>query len=176
MDSVEKNTKSYLVSNYDRRDTTNDFYNISTFAKNMVIKDSKKYEDEENYTEGNGVRFSLSKWFGNMLIEYCEKSLTDNEIYQLLSFIKTYNSTVSDVINKADSKELRKYFPNVKINIRDEETTEDDSQTSDDPVFKCDLDQLKKIIIKKESIYYKIKRDSFKIEKRSSSLDERSYI
>ena len=78
MNSVETDVSNYTVPS----DTMNQFQNITTFVKNATLKNCKLSETNET---------DISKWFGDMLVKYCETGLTENDICNLLSFVRDYN-------------------------------------------------------------------------------------
>lgn len=88
--SSESNVKNYLISD----DTTEQFNNIATFAKNMELKNSKYYEEGEN---------ALSRWFGDMLLKYYNYGLTIEETADLLRFVSAYNNAVSSVLTNEEA-------------------------------------------------------------------------
>ena len=79
--SSESNVKNYLISD----DTSEQFDNITTFAKNMTLKDSKYYEQGED---------KISRRFGELLLKYYNYGLTYDEVAELLIFVATYNFSV----------------------------------------------------------------------------------
>lgn len=83
------NDLSYLIDDQ----TVDQFQNITTFVKNMTIKDSKKYDSAET---------SISKWFGDMLIKYVERELDDDDIKNLINFVELYNSNVDTLFDEND--------------------------------------------------------------------------
>lgn len=82
--TVEQN-----VSNYKVDDATMDqFQNITTFVKNMVVKDSKLYDEAET---------QISRWFGSLLLKYVDKGLTEDEARQILNFVDLYNKKIDEM-------------------------------------------------------------------------------
>lgn len=90
--ALKKQQESYKVSNYTGADTEDEFYNITTFAKNMVVKDSKKYNDAEYLDEDHTT--SISKWLGQVLVRYFQGGISYSEIEDLYNFVVAYNEQV----------------------------------------------------------------------------------
>lgn len=82
-------SEKYLVDNA----TADQFQNITTFVKNMVIKDSLLYENAET---------DISRWFGEMLLKYYNSELSIEEIKNLFTFVYKYNESVKEQLEKTE--------------------------------------------------------------------------
>lgn len=78
---ISKELKEYKVPD----NMMDRFQNIMTFTKNMVLKDSKHYEEYED---------STTRWLGNLMIKYFDEELTNKEVIDLLLFVADYNEEV----------------------------------------------------------------------------------
>lgn len=88
------NYNSKELLNYKVPDNLMDrFQNIMVFTKNMVLKDSKFFENYED---------EISAWFGKMLIKYFDSELSNNDIIELLYFVWQYNKIVDSQLLSAD--------------------------------------------------------------------------
>ena len=87
MNSVESNVTDYLVPS----DTKDQFQNIVTFLTNATLKDTKILENSET---------DISKWLGNLLIKYCENGLSEDDVKNLMTFVKVYNLKLEETRDK----------------------------------------------------------------------------
>lgn len=89
MANIEMNLSNYQVP----EDTAKQFENISNFAKNMILKDSKYYDSIKE-----GCETELSAAFGKLLIKYYEEELDDNDLKTLFNIINNYNNMISNAL------------------------------------------------------------------------------
>lgn len=104
--TAELNTQNYRVDDA----TMDQFQNITTFVKNMTVKDSKYYEETETY---------YSKWLGNLLLKYVDIGLTEAEAADLYEFVNSYNNSVETLFdeNSNENKSIKNSINQFQINM-----------------------------------------------------------
>jgi len=83
--AAEKSTSNYLITD----DSYKEFINISNFLKNATLKDSVTAESYENVN---------SKAFGDLMVKYYEKELSDVDIYNILNFTLGFNEAMNNAM------------------------------------------------------------------------------
>lgn len=85
--AVEKDLSNYLIDN----NTYEQFNNITNFLLNSTLKDSISAEKAE---------IDESRFFGDLLVKYHEKELTDVDIYNLINFVSSYNNAITSAMKE----------------------------------------------------------------------------